>query len=276
MTVTSFGQVIPVTGPNIGFPGTIARFGERVIAARVFSPITAANNLNFGDPAVVVPSTGTGVLSTDGTFDSIADFVATIANTAKVPGYFAGMAVREVKTSLTYPSGTPGIQQVGYYSNGQMAEVLERGSGTVLLAVGSPSQGSQVYTRLVLNGAVAAGLVGDWETNPAATDQFAVATTLTEGSTAATVASGTNIQVGMLISGPGIQGGGTPGSVATYVAAVSGTSVTLSQAATATFASTGSVLTFSNLFAIPGCVARTGFVDANGVLEITFKNRLAA
>jgi hypothetical protein len=186
------------------------------------------------------------------------------------------MAVREVKTSLTYPSGTPGIQQVGYYSNGQMAEVLERGSGTVLLSVGSPAQGAQLYTRLVLNSAVTAGLVGDWETNPAATDQFQVATTLTEGSTAATVASGTNIQVGMLVRGPGIADGAIPGTTATYVAAVSGTSVTLSTAALATYAATGSLLTFSNLFAIPGCVARTGYVDANGMLEITFKNRLAA
>jgi hypothetical protein len=259
----SFGQVIPVTGPNIGFQGTVSRQGDRVIAARQVLA-AAPHNINFGDPAVIIPD------ATGGTYESVADFVATVANIAKLYLQFAGIAVREVKTQLTYPSNVaPGTNQVGYYAPGQMAELLQRGSITVLLSVGTPNAEDQVYTRIVANGAIPAGLVGDIETNPAATDQFAVATTLTEGSTAATVASGTNIQVGQLISGNGI----APG---TYVAAVAGTAVTLSQAAIATFATTGSVLTFSNLFALPGVVARTGYVDANSMLEITLKTRVAA
>lgn len=263
---SSFGSVIPVTGPDIGFAGTVSRFGERVIAARQFQPYTAANNLNFGDPAVIIPN------STGGQWDSVADFIGhAVANTALLYKQFAGAAVREVKTQLTYPSNVaPGSNpMVGLYASGQIAEVLERGSITVPLAVGTPSANDQVYVRVVANGAVSAGVVGDWETNPAASDLFVVATTLTQGSTAATVASGTNIQVGQLISGAGI----APG---TYAAAVAGTAVTLSQAATATFAATGSDLTFSNLFAVPGCVARTGFKDSNGMLEITFERRYAA
>lgn len=265
MTQYAFGQVVPVTGPNIGFQGTVSRFGERVIAAREYVPYTAANNLSFGDPAVLVAN------AVGGYWDSVADFVAhAVGNVALVSQYFAGFAVREVKTQLTYGAGTqPGLQQVGYYSNGQMAEVLERGSGTILLSVGAPNAGDKLYTRVVVNSAVTAGTVGDWETNPAATDLFTSATTLTEGSTSATVTSGTNIQVGMPISGPGIAAG-------TYVAAITGTGLTLSQAATATFASTGSVLTFSNLVALPGVVARTGFLDANNMLEITIRERNAA
>jgi len=266
MTVAgiSFGQVINVLGPNVGFPGTISRFTDRIVSAKVFTPTTSTNNLNFGDPAVLVAN------NTGGLFDSVADFVATVANIALLYKQFAGMAVREVKTQLQYENTlTPGTNQLGYYSNGQMAEVLERGSGVVTLSVGAPNANDQVYTRVVLNGAVTAGVLGDWETNPAASDLFQTATTLTEGSTAATAASGTNIAVGQLISGPGI----APG---TYVAAVSGTSVTLSQNAIATFASTGSLLTYSNLFAIPGCVVRTGDLDTNNSLEITFLNRLAA
>lgn len=266
MTVSSFGQVIPVTGPNLGFIGTISRQGERVVTARTVLS-TAAHSINFGDPVVIVPD------ATGGTYESVADFVATIANTAKLYLDFAGVAVREVKTQLTYPStnttnpGNPPM--VGSYGPGQMAEALERGSAVVTLSVGTPNSQDQVYTRIVLNGAIPAGVIGDYETNPAASDQFVVATTLTQGSTAATVASGTNIQVGQLISGPGI----APG---TYVAAVAGTAVTLSQAAIATFATTGSDLTFSNLFALPGVVARTGYVDANSSFEITLKNRVAA
>lgn len=259
---TSFGQVIPVTGPNLGFPGTVSRFGERVIAAREFVPITPANNLLFGQAAVIIPN------QQGGFYDSVTDFLGTVANIGLLYKAFAGFAVREVKTQLGFPYN-PNTPLTGYYANGQMAEVLERGSMTVALAVGNPNSQDQVYVRTALNGAIAAGLVGDIETNPAASDLFNVATTLTEGSTAAVVASGTNVVVGQVISGAGI----APG---TYVAAVAGTAVTLSQAATATFATTGSILQFSSLFACPGVVVRTGLVDANSMLEITLKNRVAA
>src|ERR1700733_6773290 len=161
MTQFTFGQVIPVTGPNIGFQGTVSRFGERVIAARTVIS-TNTTNLNFGDPSVLIPgAAGTG----KDNYDSVADFVAAaVSNIGLISQYFAGMAVREVKTMLTYPAGQiPGLQQVGYYSAGQMAEVLERGSGTVLLSVGTPASQAQLYTRVVLNTAITAGLIGDWE-----------------------------------------------------------------------------------------------------------------
>lgn len=265
MPITSFGQVIPVTGPNVGFPGTVSRIGDRIITARVFTPNTASNVLNFGDPAVLVGN------ATNGYFDSIADYIAAgVANVAKLPSMFAGAAVREVKSQLTYGNGvTPGVQQLGFYSSGQMSEVLERGSITVNLAVGTPSAGAQVYVRIVANAGVPAGVVGDWECSPAASDLFSVATTTTQGSTAATVASGSNIQVGQLITGLGVATG-------TYVAAISGTTLTLSQNAVATFATTGTVLTFSNLFAVPNCSFRTGQLDANNVTEITFESRNVA
>jgi len=276
---TSFGTSIPVTGPNNGFPGTVSRFGERVISARPFSPITPTNNLNFGDPAVLVPNSTANL---EDSYDSIKDFLGTIGNTALLAQYFTGMAVREVKTQVTYPQ-TPGNNLSGYYSNGQMAEVLERGSATVLLAVGAPKSQDQVYTRVVLNGAVAAGLVGDWETNPAASDLF----TLVVGTGGAAagqkvipVASTTNVQVGQLVSGPGGSGGsggqasGIPAGA--YVASlITNTSITLNVNLTAALAA-GQVMTMSNLFAVPSCVARTGNLDANNVLEITFKTRLAA
>jgi hypothetical protein len=269
MTLTSFGQVIGVTGPYLGFPGTISRQGERVVASRQFSPLTSTNNLNFGDPAVLVPST------TGGTWDSVADFIATVANIANVAAYFAGMAVREVQTQLAYPAGqTPGVLQVGYYPNGAMADVLERGSATVPLTVGTPSAGSQVYTRVVQNAAVTAPN-GDWETNPVASDLFAVTgATASANSTALTLgATVAACQVGQVVSGVGIAAG-------TYVTAGTGgtgsfTAVTLSQATTDDIVA-GQAITFSNLVALPGVVARTGYVDANGMVEITIKTRNAA
>lgn len=265
MTAISFGQVIPVLGPNIGFPGAVSRFGERVIAARAFVPHTVTNNLNFGDPAVTIPN------QLGGYYDSVADFVAaSAANIGLLATQWAGMAVREVKTQLVYPAGqTPGILQVGYYANLQMAEVLERGSGTVLLSVGNPNQGAQVYTRVVANSAVPAGLVGDWETNPAATDLFSTTATAAAIGTALTVASGTNTQNGQLVSGQGIASG-------TYVASGGGTTAIVLNQATTAIIPAGTPVTFSNLFACPDTVARTGYVDANSMLEITIKNRHAA
>lgn len=266
MTLTSFGQTIPVTGPNIGFVGTVSRFGERVIAARVFTPYNSALNLNFGDPAVIIPN------AQGGAYDSVADFIAhAAASIGLLPSYWAGVAVREVKTQLTYPSNvTPGASpMVGLYSAGQMAEALERGSITIALAVGTPVQGSQLYVRTVLNSAVPAGFVGDWETSPAATDLFSTTGTGTAGTTALTIASGTNTQNGQYVFGQGI----APG---TYVVSGGGTtSIVLSQNMTATLAA-ATVVTFSNLFAAPGVVARTGFVDSNNNLEITLERRYAA
>lgn len=269
MTQYNFGQTISVLGPNNGFPGTVSRFGERVIAARPFVPNTATNNLNFGDPAVLVPNSTANV---EDSYDSVADFVAAAAaNIGLVAQYFAGFAVREVQTQLTYEAGLqPGLQQVGFYGAGRMAEVCERGSGTILLAVGTPVSQTQLYTRVVLNSAVPAGYVGDWETTPAASDLFTVAATLTEGSTAVTLASGTNVQNGMVVSGPGIQAG-------TYIVSGGGTtSIVLSKAPTQSAASTSALLTLSNLVALPYTVARTGNLDANNVLEITIKQRAAA
>src|SRR6202167_1773696 len=237
MTI-SFGQVIPVTRPNIGFPGNVSRLGDRVITAREFVQQSASGtfNLNFGDPAVLVPN------SSGGYWTSVADFVnAAAANAAGIAANFAGMAVRNVQTQLVYPAGqAPGILQTGYFASGTMAEVLERGSGTVFLAVGAPTAGAQVYTRVALNSAVTAGATGDWDTNPAASDLFAVeATAQTQGSPDVTIASGTNTANGQSVSGVGIPSGA-------YVVSGGGTtSIVLSANATQT--SAANILTFSNL-----------------------------
>jgi hypothetical protein len=269
----SFGQVIPVTGPNIGFVGSVSRLGERVITAREFVQQSGSGtyNLNFGDPAVLIPNTSGGY------WDSVLDFVtAATSNIGLLATQWAGIAIREVQTQLTYPAGqTPGIQQVGYYAPSTMAEVLERGSITVALAVGAPNAGAQVYTRVVVNSAVTAGTIGDFETNPAATDLFTL-NGITAAAAAATSLTGitfTGVYIGQLVSGAGI----APG---TYVVSGTGTAgayttIVLSQGLPTAITAT-SVLTFSNLFALPSVVARTGYVDANNILEVTIKTRNAA
>ena len=261
----SFGQVIPVTGPNLGFPGNISRFGDRVVKARALAPLTSTNNLNFGDPAVLIPT------ATGGTWTSVADYIGTVANIAKIVAQFAGMAVRNVKTSLTYQAGvTPGTNQVGYYSNGQQAEVLERGSGTVLLTVGAPSAGDQVYTRILASSI--SSVLGDWETNPSTTVDYitSVAPNGTINSTAITLNTTLALYPNMLVFGPGIPAGA-------YIVSLTGgsgtaTAVVISSALTQTLVA-GSPVIFSNLAPLPGVSVTTGVVDANSMVEITLKTR---
>ena len=261
----SFGQVIPVTGPNLGFPGNISRFGDRVVKARPFAPLTSTNNLNFGDPAVLIPTT------TGGAWTSVADFIATVANIGKLAKQFAGLAVRNVKTSLTYPAGvTPGTNQVGYYSNGQEAELLLRGSGTILLTVGAPSAGDQVYARVVSSATSA--VLGAWETNPAALDQFTLATTGASavGQAVITMSTLTNVQVGQVVSGHA----GIPANA--YVVSIqAGTSVTINANLTAAIPS-GDLVQFSNLAPLNGAEVTSGVVDANSMVEITLTVRNVA
>lgn len=336
MSFTSFGQVIPVTGPNIGFPGDISRQGVPVVKARQVLP-TTPNNLAFGAAAVLVSESIGGANSQGGFWQSVADFLTapavtvnasttntspiitvasaagivigmaasgtgigasaiviainglavtlSVASTATsstvvavtfaIPSTnaqyilqaFAGFAVREVKTNLTYQAGqTPGLQSVGYYTPGERAEVMELGSMTVSVAYGTPIANAPVYLRLVANGSLSGTAVGDIE---AANDVKATTTFgSTIGSADITVASATGIAVGQVVAGAGIPEN-------SIVIGINSTTITLNKLAQATIAS-GMAVTFSNTIALPDCVFGSGYEDANGVAEITLLRRRAA
>jgi hypothetical protein len=153
----SFGTTIPVTGLNLGFVGTISRLGERVVATRpVLS--TAAANISFGSPVVIIPNGSGG----GDTYQSVADFIA--GGGTFTAAKFAGVAVREVKTNLAYVSlGNNGGPITGSYAPNEMCEALERGSITVPINVGTPASQGTVYVRVALNGAFPAGVVGGFE-----------------------------------------------------------------------------------------------------------------
>lgn len=262
MSVTSFGKVIPVTGQDLGFPGNISRIGERVIAARQALATRSTNQIYFGAASVIIPD------ATGGTYQSVADFIAQApANAASVATQFAGAAVREVKTMLTYPEGqTPGIDLTGFYAPGKIAEILERGSMTVSVTSGAATSQAPVFIRTATNAGAAGSAVGDF----VAEADAAVATTMgtTSGSANITVASGTGIIVGQFATGVGIPAN-------TVVIAVNGTTVTLSQNATATAAS-GVAVSFQGTVQAPNTVFRTGYMDENNFAEITIKVRNAA
>jgi hypothetical protein len=176
---TSFGAVIPVTGLNLGFLGQVSRTGERVIVVgQAYSGTSNANNIPFGAPVVIVPdSSAQGGSTTSpssppplttslgGTFQQLSDYIAAstlpapVANTAY---QIAGIAVREVKTTLGYPV-TPGTLPIGYYAPGDVMEILERGSIVVSITAGTPQRNAQVYLRLTANATYSRGAAGALE-----------------------------------------------------------------------------------------------------------------
>lgn len=159
----SFGTTIPVTGLNLGFAGQITRLDDFVIASRPVlqysTGTTPALNINFGDPVVIVPTTGGG-----DSYQSVLDFISNSSGTFTA-AKFAGVCNREVKTNLAYTSlGNNGTPQLGNYAPLEMCEALERSSILVHLNVaGTPVSQGPVFIRTVLNGGISAGLVGGFE-----------------------------------------------------------------------------------------------------------------
>jgi hypothetical protein len=219
-------------------------------------------NLNFGDTTVLIPD------STGGTWRSVADYIAAAtANIGNVLAYWAGIALREVKTNLTYPVGVvPGSQfQTGYYAPGMIGEVVEGGSVAVLVRAGTPQANGAAYLRVVSNVAVST-VIGGIE---AAADVAATTTvTASAASPTLTVASGTSIAVGQIVTAWGIPSGA-------YVTAVSGTTITINVNTLVALAA-GTPITFANTLAIPAAVFQTGVMDSNNVAELTLMRRQAA
>lgn len=263
-----FGQIIPVTGLQPGFPGTISRLGDGLTSTR---PVlaTTANPVSFGAPVVIVPSVGGG-----DAVQSVSDFIAGSGNFTA--SSFAGVAVREVGSQAgtnVYPQN-PEVPSTGQYFQGQLAAILERGTIAVIVNNGTPQSQAPVYIRTVANASVPAGVVGGFEAGPlAASDQFTLAVGAgggTVGSATIPFASTTNVKVGQGVSGdPGIPAG------AVVVSFVANTSVTISSPVTDPVAA-GTLLTFSNLVQLPNTVFRSGVVGTQGQADITLKIRVAA
>lgn len=143
----SFGQAIPVLGAGVGFPGNVSRFGERVIVARpVLS--TTATNLPFGAGAVLISS------ATGGSWQSFSDFLATATNAQFLQQYFAGVAVREVKTQLQYlslqqSSGTVVTTTATQATPGSTTIIVTSATG---ISVGQSVEGAGIQANTLVTG----------------------------------------------------------------------------------------------------------------------------
>lgn len=153
------GGVIPVLGPNLGYPGVVSRAasGDRFIVSKRAST-TNALPIYFGDSVVVIPD------STGGTLRSVADFVG--QGGTFTAARFAGVCVRNFKTDLNFNAvnGTGAVASyAGSYAAGERAEHMVRGSVNVAVNVGTPVAEGPVYIRTALNGGIPAGVIGGYE-----------------------------------------------------------------------------------------------------------------
>jgi hypothetical protein len=81
---------------------------------------------------------------------------------------FAGFAVREVKSMTAYVPTAGGAipgNTIGNYLPGQYTGILVRGGILVKVPVGTPVSNGPAYLRAILNGGIAAGLLGSIEAN---------------------------------------------------------------------------------------------------------------
>jgi hypothetical protein len=120
----------------IGFPGSFTRSSDTVVVNRV-----SASEIPFG---------GAVKLNGDNTVAAF-DATGTVDN-------FVGVAVRIVKQQQSI------FEKVGSYRNGELSDVLVRGSIAVSFAgTGTPTAGGPVYVRITLNSALPNAKIGDIE-----------------------------------------------------------------------------------------------------------------
>lgn len=243
-----------VQGSTSGIPVSTTTSGSTAAAATTIV-VTSATGILIGQAveALYVPA-NTFVTAISGTSITIS-----LPTTGIIP------------TATTITFTTQYSSNTGYYPNGQLGEVLERGSITVVIAAGSPQANYPVYIRVLANAALPGTAIGDLE---AADDVMASppTTSTTVGSATLTVSSGTGVAIGMRVTGPGIPAN-------TYLTAGATTSWTMSNLATATTSTATSA--FSNMALLgtlvdPWLVFTTGQLDGNLVAEINIKTRHAA
>jgi len=165
------GFVIPLAGPNAGFPGTVSRNGDELIVSR---PLLSTDSVPapYGAPAIL--NTGNSV---GGFWSSVAAAVAAGVSNANMLAQLAGIFVQNFKVNTSYViGGSPAT--ANSYAAGSLADVLERGVIVVQLSVftTAPTAGGQVFIRTVLNGAIPAGVIGGYETAADGANTIAVPT----------------------------------------------------------------------------------------------------
>lgn len=130
---------------NLGYAGTVSRSIDAIITPRGIrskknNGVETEAPILFGEPVVLNP---------DNTYSRF--------GSNKTSENFAGIAIREVKQATDYYAAC------GSYLPGEICDVIERGSVTVLCNVGTPTAGGKVYIRIAKNTNIVNGVVGQFE-----------------------------------------------------------------------------------------------------------------
>lgn len=148
------GDVIQ-TSLGCGYPGSYARNSIKEVAARIVTP-TDTLPIVFGDPVVL--RTGS---TTNSSYSSVAAFIA--GGGTMSAALFGGIALREVKSYVTYLGSGNTAPQNAFYSPGYPCDVIKRGVVSVLCRNGVATAGGAVWVRIALNGGIPAGVIGGLE-----------------------------------------------------------------------------------------------------------------
>lgn len=125
------------TAMTSGYAGSYSRQPDMIVNTR---PAGGESNIPFGFPLVYDEGT-------------VVPFSA-----LSTAAQFAGVAGRELKSSLNYLEQTP-----GEYAPGDPVSVFQRGSIQVFCQRGTPALGGVVYVRTKPNGSYSSAVVGGFE-----------------------------------------------------------------------------------------------------------------
>jgi len=249
--------VIPVKGLYLGFVGNISNEGYSLRTARQVNP-TDTNNIAFGE---------TFVLNTNNTYSSLKTYIQNGGSLAFPLAL--GIAASNVNINPTY-SAFPGSQDVltpgGVYVPSAMMDGLVQGTINVSCNNGTPTAGGNVYIRTATDSAIPAGVVGGLEAQ-ADTNTVATTATAASGASTITVASATNLLVGQVLTGTGLQAN-------TTITSITGTSVGISLPTTAALSATA--VTASTTLLYPNFKWKTGYLETDLTAQVTILQRLIA
>jgi hypothetical protein len=176
----NFGDVVVLLPDTAG--GTVKQYADWVAnpagfaitaataSSTTVTPVAAAMAQMSVGMAISGPGipAGTFITAVGATTITISKAATTTNGAAALfVSFVYGIAVREVKTMLTYnptAGGTSG-SLIGSYTPGSYVGVLLRGSIVVACNVGTPFAGGQAFLRSIFNGGIPAGVVGGLEAN---------------------------------------------------------------------------------------------------------------
>lgn len=253
--MSSFGTFIPVIGLNNGYPGQVSRTGggNPFIVAKLAN-VNNANNINFGDPVMILPDSAGGTLRQAADFFTNGGGLAITTNIANTS---------TTATPTTLAGLYPGMFVMGTgIPVGTFIVSISQSAGTITLSKAATATNSTAALTYATFGGIA---VREVKTQlgypvPPGTSQIGyyapgqMCEALVAGSIMAKINVGTPVQSGSVYLRAIVNGSIPAGLLGDLEAAPDGV----------------------NNILLPNVTFKTGTLDANNVAELTLLVRVAA